>query len=1560
MINPKRKLTRAVAFAILFCFTSLTGAQPLYAIPPNTQLPTCFESILNNSSFNQNGNVMDVTQTDKTAINKWENFSIGADATVNFKGPENFNSLNFVNSGAVSEIYGQLTATNNGNIFIANPAGVTIGNSAQINVGSLYVTNKDVGNAVKYLGKNSKTDEIVSVIGRYGVAETNAQLMSLGAITNATNVTFDGARIVLDTDRIYTANKTTGELEQVGQEWFDNLHIRTTDKDNVVLGYTKDNPRGVAFDNFGIKVVDNNGNVADDKLSHGYMWVHDLDELQAMGNVENLNGWYALRNSIDAYNTASMDDGKGFDPIGDSSQAFTGRFDGLGYNIFVLTINREKENNVGLFGHISGEDAVVRNLTINDGEITGNNNVGSVAGLADGGARIEKITNTADVTGHANVGGIVGNLQSGSGTESRTSVTDLVNIGTIRGHEKVGGIIGYAEGIDLKGIVYNIGGITGIDIDTDGAFSHSVGGLIGEAKDSTIGDGENQIYNQLGVTGGYDVGGIVGYVHGDKTEIKNAANYGDVTATEFMTSNYQYHTLVTGIDNLPHNAVVKEDDYGNSLATIESVYIANAGGIAGRSDGEWDDVGKLSYLEISDVQNYGNVTSVTETKNEGGNEYTYHTAGNVGGIVGSATNTNITNAENSENKISGAHNVGGIAGYLARESKISGSSNDGGEITATGARNENGFVQEWVSNQDGNEEKFNIGNAGGIVGYLFGPEAKITNSGNRGNVHTEQIKEGYVPPSAKAANVGGIAGKVGAADQIKLSAIKDDYDDYAETGTISNSYNTGEVRGYTGVGGIAGHMYKGAIVGSYNLGTVQTTRRAGGDRQDKDPLNMGGIVGDTSTLSGGKGTVLYDVYNAGQIGDETFEYYGRHVGGVAGRLSGDMEKAYNTGEIYNGYSVVGGVVGWWVGGNIKNVFNTGNITVLNNDKSNSFSEVGGIVGAYGGTGDASLTYAYNLGTLRSIKLAASSGVLGTATSLGGIIGRVRGKKLTISNVYTTNNLYAAQQMNDGSIVKDSSSGTKLGTIYGDIDTDKGETPTISNSYFVKLYDDEDFNFNNLETQSTPVEETSAKQQNTYQNFTFRDVSDADDSSWRIYEGSTLPILNAFTPYAASKENEWNTDGWKVQYGTAANPLLTIITADGVDVNLNVGTLGLTGAGSLAVYGNTSLTLTNFNVPLGGFYNGVIYSDGDLTIETGGGSEGSLYNLGSGSRLYGSSVTFDAKGEDATFYGKITATDGGVTITGGKNITVLGELSTPTEDTKSVEVNGISKEDKAVELETGQLNSIALENKLQTIEEANAHTTDATTNTNAGIDIDASGRAEILYGNMGDGRVTTAGDFSVSGKDSVYIDSDLHIGKDLNLRSDGEIVLDLSNMGSYDSVNEKGETISGKREPAQKLPRPLQEVRDYKRRRRRRGRIHDSARHVGRSHPGKRQNGWFQPRQVRRVERRLRRREQPQAGGGHQRAEDKPQRRKTRRQRRSEAHLHLDRQRGAAQRHTGVQKRERRSRSGHRHPLLQLRAQRRHRCIGADWLRRNRRHDRLLRHVRRARLPHYRPERGGRK
>lgn len=114
------------------------------------------------------------------------------------------------------------------------------------------------------------------------------------------------------------------------------------------------------------------------------------------------------------------------------------------------------------------------------------------------------------------------------------------------------------------------------------------------------------------------------------------------------------------------------------------------------------------------------------------------------------------------------------------------------------------------------------------------------------------------------------------------------------------------------------------------------------------------------------------------------------------------------------------------------------------------------------------------------------------------------------------------------------------------------------------------------------------------------------SDWRIYNGTT-PILNAFMPESSDYLNA-NRSLWgdlnigSVQYGTAYDPLLTIINArdSSKNVNLNWTDLGIYGDGGLAVY-NSGLTLDNFkNSDKGvGLFGGIIYSDGALNINSSG-------------------------------------------------------------------------------------------------------------------------------------------------------------------------------------------------------------------------------------------------------------------------------------------------------------------------------------------------------------------------
>lgn len=1342
-IRNKKLLTKSIAMAIFMSSTLYT--MPItHAAFNNNTLPDLGENIKPGNVIidtDQNKHIQNIIQDGSNAIIKWKDFSIGANATVNFseKDGGKFNTLNYVDSGNLSQIYGTINATN-GNIYIVNTAGVQIGNSAQINVGSLYVSNKNLneknlnqfdGNNFNSLIDTSKT--------------SNAELMSLGNINAANKVTFDGNRIVLDVDRVKNGQ------DQLGAG---NITIKTTEADlknkNVVLGYTAydgtykgKNVSDVKLAN--LEVAKNDTQVEQTTLTKkdGFMWVKDGEQLQAMGS--NLSGNYAFRNSIDL--NATADNNVTFDSVGDSKNAFTGNLDGLGYEVYGLYINEpgnEPGEDTGLFAKTDG--ATIRNFNLISGSIISTkNNAGAVVGNANN-TVIENVKNTINVTGTNNVGGIIG-----TGTD--VTLNGVVNSGAISGISNVGGLAGSLSGSTLKGESYNLGDIKG--------SANNIGGLVGSASNSIIGNETGfQIYNHLDVEGGYNVGGIVGNLK-DGSTVQNVSNDGTIKATGKIEAYYNYHTGKSS--NLPNDA-----KFENGIATVK-VDIANVGGIVGNSDGN------TKANIINNVLNNGDVSSNKQDNND------YYDAGNVGGIVGSAVNTSITNATNKENDIRGAHNVGGIAGYF-EEGTISNAINNGGDILATGARHNVDFIKESVRNSENAKEEFNIGNMGGIVGYMFGDDSYVELSANRGTVHSAEIKDfGSVQESSKAANTGGIVGKIDRGTTLNLTDINDK--EAPKKAAVSNSYNTGNVSGYTGVGGVVGMMYNGEVINSYNLGNIQTTRQVQSN-ENIPAVNMGGVVGDTTENSGAQ-ALIYNVYNKGQIGDENFEYYARHVGGVVGRLSGTVEKAYNNGAIYNGYSTVGGVVGWWAAGSVNNVFNTGNITVVNNDtqKNNPRgSEVGGIVGSVNDS-VTKLTNAYNLGTLRSFV-----GKTGANNSLGGIIGNIhdtknRKENMEISNVYTLGNLY----------VDNGGSKNSINSIYGQYEYGKHDPKdikvTINNAYYIQPGNNSFADLNNISGTNQHTKAISYSDRTNKNNYTF-----SNNSDWRMYNGKTTPILNAFMPDSSKYLEDPNTPKDElngitdVQYGTAYDPLLTIINTNS-NIILDWQKLGIYGDAGLAVYADEKgngggLTLDNFkNSDKGvGLFGGIIYSDGALNIK----SIGDNIGLGSFSKVYGSSININAGAGTVDAYGSIISTGnnntkGDITITGA-NVNTYGEIKTA-EKNQTTTIDGIGSTVDKKYNDKFKAEDVKNQNaKMPDVAEGYAHTVTAGNDDNLIGDISISatdGDVNIYYGNMEKGIIDTQGDVSLSGN-NVYVDSDMVIGGDLTAdtgkNSAGEIVLDISNIG----------------------------------------------------------------------------------------------------------------------------------------------------------------------------------------
>ena len=122
-------------------------------------------------------------------------------------------------------------------------------------------------------------------------------------------------------------------------------------------------------------------------------------------------------------------------PIGTESAPFSGIFDGCGYAVLNFDAVSAGDN-FGLFGCVSGEAAVIKNLGI-EGEVTGGDNIGAIVSVLTGG-KVLNSWSAVDINGGDVVGGIVGSVVGGS-------VLNCCNYGYIKGGSFVGAIAGSAS-----------------------------------------------------------------------------------------------------------------------------------------------------------------------------------------------------------------------------------------------------------------------------------------------------------------------------------------------------------------------------------------------------------------------------------------------------------------------------------------------------------------------------------------------------------------------------------------------------------------------------------------------------------------------------------------------------------------------------------------------------------------------------------------------------------------------------------------------------------------------------------------------------------------------------------------------------------------------------------------------------------------------------------------------------------------------------------------------------------------------------------------------------------
>ena len=228
---------------------------------------------------------------------------------------------------------------------------------------------------------------------------------------------------------------------------------------------------------------------------------------------------------------------KGIDwtPIGkDDNKAYTGTFDGNGKTITGLTVTGSYKY-AGLFGDID-ENGTVKNVVLEDVQITSDNSSGSVGGVAgDSWGTIENCSVSGSVSGTTFAGGVVGSQWGGSITGCNSSAT-------VKGVIFAGGIAGETNsGASLTGC-YATGDVT---VENDGTNNSHAGGVVGYngggtltacyATGSVTGSGSGTIYVG-GVTGSNNLGILTACYHAKGTVSGPGGATGGVAGRNFKDS----------------------------------------------------------------------------------------------------------------------------------------------------------------------------------------------------------------------------------------------------------------------------------------------------------------------------------------------------------------------------------------------------------------------------------------------------------------------------------------------------------------------------------------------------------------------------------------------------------------------------------------------------------------------------------------------------------------------------------------------------------------------------------------------------------------------------------------------------------------------------------------------------------------------------------------------------------------------------------------------------------------------------------------------------------------
>jgi parallel beta-helix repeat protein len=599
---------------------------------------------------------------------------------------------------------------------------------------------------------------------------------------------------------------------------------------------------------------------------------YDLDAIRA-----NLGGNYTLMNDLDSTTDGyeelagpTANEGKGWEPVGEYTDPFTGSFDGHGYKIKNLLVYRPDEDYVGLFGCIEGS-AVIQNARVVNAAVTGNHSVGALVG--DNRATVNNSYSTGNVTGcgyygmNVCIGGLVG--------FNRGNVLNSYSAVNVTGTSDVGGLVGYNWCEGTMSSCYSTGSVTGttsvgglvgtnqgavIDSYSTGSLTADrppVGGLVGSNMDTITNshyncdevllNGENVIstgalfdedFDQWLANGRFlDVNGRLHeengyYVIDSVSDFKELLAFGQDCSLKFRLesdldfaseANFYIPYLAGEFDGNDHT-ISNLNAAFDFVAQVGLFGCLGSGGKVSQVGVENIDIVGYSHVGGLVGLSLGHVTNSSSSGSVAGSDY-------IGGLIGQ--NQGVASDSCFTGSVTGAWGVGGLVGtnydaYCTSAIGIiirchaSGNAKGGQGVGGLVGDNQ-GFVAD--SYVMGNTGSWTTWLVGGLVGFNQG---EVRDSYVIGDVIGGMDTGGLVGLNDGVVIDSRATGNVIGSDRVG-GLVGTNYGYHSSMGNVISSYSAGRVTGDQCVGGLIGHHFGTVTISnSYSLATVEGESRVGG------------------------------------------------------------------------------------------------------------------------------------------------------------------------------------------------------------------------------------------------------------------------------------------------------------------------------------------------------------------------------------------------------------------------------------------------------------------------------------------------------------------------------------------------------------------------------------------------------------------------------------------------------------------------------------------------------------------------------------------------------------